>query len=220
MAHAELYTLSSDSWKLIHVDDEFQPLGNLPTSSFNPSIDGIFSWFEMDDNVDKVIFSFDMSKEAFTKTHLPDYGIPSKRVHGKLVSFNNSLSFIHDYPLGDTAKGFDVWVLGEYGVKESWTKYLTIGPLPGIEVPLGFSKTSELLFEDSQGELICCDPTTQIMKKLNVSGAKTTLKVCHYRESLVSVKRGHGTVEGTTYLQGFSFNFESFIQFELNANAV
>ncbi|KAL8139361.1 hypothetical protein V2J09_005382 [Rumex salicifolius] len=190
MAHAELYSLQSNSWKLVDVADEFQPLGNLPISAFNPSIDGVFSWFEMDDHVDKVIFSFDMSKAVFMKTHLPDYGIPSKRVHGKLVSFKNSLAFIHDYSLGETAKGFDVWILGEYGSMSSWTKYLTIGPVAEVKVPLGFLKSGELLFEDIHGELICYDSTTEAMKKLNVGGAKNSLSIFHYRESLVSVKTG------------------------------
>lgn len=216
MAHAELYSQKSNTWKMIQVEDEFQPLGNLPISAFNPSIDGVFSWFEMDENVDKVIFSFDMGKEVFTKTHLPDYGIPSKRVHGKLVSFKNSLAFIHDYSLGETAKGFDVWVLGEYGVRESWTKYLTIGPLNGVQVPLGFSKSGELLFEDSHGQLISCDPNTEAMNKINVGGAKNTLSVFHYRESLVSVKLGQESAGGTQNLQSFRFNFEPFVQFELN----
>ncbi|CAO2815289.1 unnamed protein product [Amaranthus hypochondriacus] len=186
IAHAELYTLRNNNWKQVEVGEEFQPTGNLPYSSSNPSVDGVFSWFEIDNRVEKVIFSFDMKNEVFMKTRLPDYdGIPSKRVHGCLASLKSSLAFIHDYPLGGISKCFDVWILGEYGVRESWMKQLTIGPVWGVTSPLGFWKNGELLFEDGQGKLFSYDPITQDMNDLQARGISYILQVLPYKESLV-----------------------------------
>lgn len=189
VAHAEVYTLSTNKWKEIDVGEEFQPTGNLPYSSSKPSIDGIFSWFEVDNHVEKVIFSFNMKNEVFKKTKLPDYnGIPSKRVHGSLTSLKNNLVFIHDYPLGGISKCFDVWVLGEYGVRESWMKQLTIGPVLGVTAPLGFWKNGELILEDGQGKLVSYDHITGDMKDLQARGVVYILQVLPYKETLVSLK--------------------------------
>ncbi|KAL2926252.1 hypothetical protein RDABS01_007057 [Bienertia sinuspersici] len=191
IAHAELYTLNSNTWKEINVGEEFQPTGNLPYSSSYPSINGVFSWFEIDNHVEKVIFSFDMKIEVFIKTRLPDYnGIPSKRVHGCLASLKDSLAFIHDYPLGGISKCFDVWVLGEYGVRESWMKQLIIGPLEGVTAPLGFWKNGELILEvdDDRKKLASYDPITDDMKDVEARGIVYILQVIPYKESLICLK--------------------------------
>ncbi|XP_021731878.1 F-box protein At3g07870-like [Chenopodium quinoa] len=189
IAHAELYTLSTNKWKEVDVGEEFQPTGNLPCSSSNPSVDGISSWFEIDNHVEKVIFSFNMKNEVFTKTQLPQYnGIPSKRVHGCLASLKNSLAFIHDFPLGGVSKSFDVWVLGEYGVRKSWMKQLTIGPVLGVAAPLGFWKNGELLLEHAERNLVSYNPVTQDMKDLQARGFVYILQVLPYKESLVCLQ--------------------------------
>lgn len=193
IAHAELYTLSTNKWKKVNVGEEFQPTGNLPYSSSNPSVDGIFSWFDIDNYVEKVIFSFDMKNEVFTKTQLPDYnGIPSKSVHGSLTSLKNSLVFIHDYLLGGLNTSFDVWVLGEYGIRESWMKQLTIGPMLGVTTPLGFWNNGELLLEDDQKKLVSYDSITQDMKDIQAQGVVHILQVIPLKESLVCFKETKG----------------------------
>ena len=44
-----------------------------------------------------------------------------------------------------TEKYFDIWVMREYGVVDSWTKQLVVGPLLRIHRPLPFAKNGELL---------------------------------------------------------------------------
>ena len=44
-----------------------------------------------------------------------------------------------------TEKYFDIWVMREYGVEDSWTKQLVVGPLLRIHRPLPFAKNGELL---------------------------------------------------------------------------
>lgn len=196
IAHAEVYSLKTNQWREVDVGEEFQPTGNLPLSPCNPYIDGVFSWFDIDNHVEKVIFSFDMKDEVFMKTQLPDYdGIPSKMVHGCLASLRNSLAFIHDYPLGGISKSFDVWVLGEYGVRESWTKQLSVGPILGVRAPLAFWRSGELLFEDARGKLLSYDPITQDMKEVRARAVENIMQVVPYKESLVCLHRGDGESE-------------------------
>ena len=60
--------------------------------------------------------------------------------------FNDCLAFIV-YKDGHilTEKYFDIWVMREYGVEDSWTKQLVVGPLLRIYKPLPFAKNGELL---------------------------------------------------------------------------
>ena len=44
-----------------------------------------------------------------------------------------------------TEKYFDIWVMHEYGVEDSWTKQLVVGPLLRIHRPLPLAKNGELL---------------------------------------------------------------------------
>ena len=43
--------------------------------------------------------------------------------------------------------GFDIWVLLEFGVKESWTKLITIDPLLDLKRPLLFWKNGRFLWK-------------------------------------------------------------------------
>ena len=44
-----------------------------------------------------------------------------------------------------TEKHLYIWVMRKYGVEDSWTKKLVVGPLLRIYRPLPFSKNGELL---------------------------------------------------------------------------
>jgi len=89
--------------------------------------------------------------------------------------------------------GFDVWLLNEYGVKESWAKLFTLGPFTGIRKPLGFWKNEIVLFlESSDGRLVVYDSSTKQMSGLQIDGEPLSLQVIPYVETLVSVKGGNG----------------------------
>ncbi|KAB1202164.1 hypothetical protein CJ030_MR8G020242 [Morella rubra] len=56
---------------------------------------------------------------------------------------------------GEEPFDMDIWLLLAYGVKESWTKLFTVGPLTGITLPLGFWKNDPMFFGKSNGERAC-----------------------------------------------------------------
>jgi hypothetical protein len=67
-----------------------------------------------------------------------------------------------------TKKIFDIWVMREYGVKESWTKQFVIGPLSGIQFPLGFTMNDELLMVARDGQLVSYNSNAQEINSLQV----------------------------------------------------
>ena len=86
-----------------------------------------------------------------------------------------------------TEKIFDIWVMCEYGVKESWTKQFVIGPLSRIQFPLGFTMNDELLMVARNGQLVLYNSNAQEIKSLHVRATQAIV----YKESLVSVMGGN-----------------------------
>ncbi|GLT81371.1 hypothetical protein SLA2020_527600 [Shorea laevis] len=83
---------------------------------------------------------------------------------------------------------FDIWLLLEVGVKDSWTKLSTIGPLTEIKELLGFWKNETMLLEKCDGQLVLYDPSTKEMTNLQIHEDRYLLQLVTYTETLVSVK--------------------------------
>ncbi|CAL2242363.1 unnamed protein product [Prunus armeniaca] len=78
----------------------------------------------------------------------------------------------------------DIWVMKEYGRKESWTRLITLGPQgPERFLPTGpicFRKSGEVLLLVTSGtdkswkELILLDLVSKQLKKLGISGYQSS----------------------------------------------
>ena len=85
---------------------------------------------------------------------------------------------------------------GELGVKNSWTKLLTIGPI-SVHTPIGVGSNGEFFFSKDviisndvlKGEIIAWHhPSTKETKTILVEGH--SVEVAMYAESLVSLSGG------------------------------
>uniref|UniRef100_A0A7N2KZJ9 F-box associated beta-propeller type 1 domain-containing protein n=1 Tax=Quercus lobata TaxID=97700 RepID=A0A7N2KZJ9_QUELO len=109
----EVYTLSTDSWRQIDTVLDASILSDPCKSEIY--LNGAYHWLAYRSKQSwphgdtELIISFDMSDEIFQII-----GCQKETV---------------------TAKNFDIWMMYEYGVKESWIKQFVIGPLVGIERP-------------------------------------------------------------------------------------
>ncbi|XP_023890190.2 uncharacterized protein LOC112002263 [Quercus suber] len=103
---------------------------------------------------------------------------------------NDCLAFIvYNDESTMTEKYFDIWVMREYVVEDSWTKQLVVGPLLGIKEPLGFAKNGELLLRGGDEAIILYNIDSQEMKNLQCGGFPSTAMI--YVESLVSFPSGN-----------------------------
>ena len=73
--------------------------------------------------------------------------------------------------------GFDIWFLLEFGVKESWTKLITIDPSLDLKRPLLFWKSGQIFMENTKGQLALYDPFTQATKNVQLDGYKGSVRV-------------------------------------------
>ncbi|KAK3012401.1 hypothetical protein RJ639_007071 [Escallonia herrerae] len=177
---AEIYDLSTDSWR--GIDPVVPYICYFPCSQL--LFNGAFHWWAYDHG-DEWILSFHISTEVFQEIQLPDVcAFPDGNERAFLV-LNESIALI----LFDSSEqtSFDIWLMIEYGVAESWTKYITIGPLVHVERPVLFWKY-KLLLEKANGQLVSYDLKSQRLKEFQLYGAQESFRALVYSESLVPIK--------------------------------
>ncbi|XP_058744983.1 F-box protein CPR1-like [Vicia villosa] len=190
----EIYSLKSNSWKKLDVD---MPIRYQNTFGVEVYMDGVCHWWTESESetCDEVyLVSFDLSNEVFVKTSIPsnmddagiDIGNDTRIVYRFLMVLKGSICWISNYK--EEAPTFHISVLGEVGVKESWTKLFTVGPLSCIDYPIGIGKKGDIFFNRSDDELVWFDLNTQSFEELGVKGDHTS-KIVLYKESLLPFAR-------------------------------
>ncbi|XP_027180860.1 F-box/kelch-repeat protein At3g06240-like [Coffea eugenioides] len=200
---AEIYNLSTNSWRNLDAD---LPKIEHPHPCFPALIHGSYHWCAASTksrlSVSRMILSFNICTEAFGQMEFPCYIADDTRP--SLVVLDDSLAFIsfkNPYPqrLPSIYEQFiDIWVMVEYGIKESWMKKFSLGPLVGmngplIHQPLCSWNNDKLLLQSEDGYLISCSLKnhSQETRKFDICGQRDTLKVIIYQESLVSLSKRH-----------------------------
>ena len=165
---AEVYTLSTDSWRQVEI----------PIQSLNePGLNGCFSYrfsstclffhgalHSIAESADlKFILAFDVNDEIFREIMLPQNyldGVATCYFYEHLTVFKGSLAFFaysRAIEEGDDEYQISVlWVMREYCVVESWTKIN--GPMSWVKSFYGCTNNGELLIETPDDLLVSFDP--------------------------------------------------------------
>ncbi|KAE8698077.1 hypothetical protein F3Y22_tig00110602pilonHSYRG00089 [Hibiscus syriacus] len=137
-----VYSLRTNSWRRIQ-DFHF----GVPCNEAAKHVDGNLNWivFHGQEGFSCTIVSLDLAQETYKEVPQPCYGDgASERTLGVL---DGCLCVLCNYGRLYAV----VWVMKEYGKRESWTKLITIPylPYPGAEfysAPLFVSETGVILF--------------------------------------------------------------------------
>ncbi|KAK2972777.1 hypothetical protein RJ640_027872 [Escallonia rubra] len=180
----EIYNLSTNSWREIDAVVPFVWFFPCSELLFN----GHFHWWADDeDHGGESMLSFHINTKVFQQIRLPDVcAFPDGNERAFLV-LNDSIALLLFNPSYQTS--FDVWLMTEYGVTESWTKLFTIGPLVQVKRPVLFWKHG-LLMEKANGQLVWCNLKSQRLKEFQVYRAQESSRAVAYSESLVSISQG------------------------------
>lgn len=128
------------------------------------------------------IVSFDLSNERYGEVEQPDYG---KGISWTLEVLGGCLSLFSYHRMSHV----DIWVMKEYGVRDSWTKMVLVCEFNDPEynifcTPLFVSKDGEILLQFGE-VMVCYNPDNKLLTypKITNSGALQGANV--YVESLV-----------------------------------
>jgi len=146
----EIYNLRSNSRRKLDLD---LPRAHHVWVGVYVYMNGVCHWYQDEFEHKGYLVSFALSNEVFCTTPLPLYmnnSFDSVFLLRYLMVLNDHIALISNYVEMTT---FHISILGELGVKESWTKLFVIGPLPCIEHPIGDGKNGDLFFKRKDGEL-------------------------------------------------------------------
>ncbi|KAH0987555.1 hypothetical protein GBA52_014732 [Prunus armeniaca] len=195
---AEVYSLATGTWRSLGC---VSPACGTDGAASTAFVNGILHWPVVSDGDGcYFILTFDLGKEVFGKIPMPkiirwnpkwglQLSVSENRKSVALFMRDNSCKdFMMDNRCEDSV--LDIWVMKEYGRKESWTKLITLGPQgPERLLPraLCFSKSGEvllLLTKEGRRELVSLDLVSKQFKNLGISGYKYCT-VDFYKESLL-----------------------------------
>ncbi|XP_059440625.1 F-box/kelch-repeat protein At3g23880-like [Corylus avellana] len=183
----KVYSLRTGTWRLLDLRVPFEqtpnlePFPNFPTTA----ADGIFFWWAVADRssynhkYNEKIVAFDFNHELFRTTPLPDGADSTYYSCFDFTVLNGSLT-IMGFPFemmrrSRSSCGLVIWVLFEFGVKESWTKLINLRlSIENPGRPLGLWKNRELIIQNAKGQLILYNLLTHTKKEV-VSTHRNTL---------------------------------------------
>ncbi|KAF5458517.1 hypothetical protein F2P56_022540 [Juglans regia] len=164
----EVYSLSGGSWRNLVVDIEVPDLREHDPAYTN----SVCFWLALNCTGGEKVIAFDVCDEAFRTTALPDASlVESYRENWRTLKVLKESVALLVFPCEDGGEEsfLDIWVLLEFGVKESWIRLVRIVPICCNAWPLGFWKKGELLME-IEGELVLYDPFAQSVRNLQLDG--------------------------------------------------
>ncbi|CAK8538730.1 unnamed protein product [Lathyrus sativus] len=196
----ELYSLKNNSWKTLDISIAKHHYYTL-ARSIGVYVKGVSHWWGRSYyqfEVEECLVSFDFSNEVLFTTPAPSYLDVSPRpccvehvekyehVEKHLVLFNESIALISTYIKTST---FHISILGELGVRESWTKLYVINNLSFIQYPIGVGiKNNIVFFKKTDGKLACIDLDTKMIEQdLGVNPWDFGCQIGKYKKSSLHI---------------------------------
>lgn len=139
------------------------------------------------------VVSLDLATEEHKELDLPGVECPEfvDRIRGfeiELGSLGGCLSVVYNY----CEVRSDIWVMNEYGVKDSWTKKFSLthdvlGRHCRTVRPFCYvNGENEILFQQYKSDLFVYDVRKKSIRNFRMHGAPISFKVCVCTQSLVS----------------------------------
>ncbi|XP_026377741.1 F-box/kelch-repeat protein At3g06240-like [Papaver somniferum] len=189
------YGLGSDSWRNIQTIPYSFDFGSTKCSGF--LFNGALHWLGTgEETSSEVVVSFDISSERTMDVPLPEMHVPQPEGIALLKTvgvLGDCLCLTCVFP----GLRIDIWVLQNYGARDSWTKQFTINPDVSERVrnlfwwncwkPISVFQNGEILMDMQQEySLVLCHPENGRVRKLQVPNISGLCITEIFEESLVS----------------------------------
>ncbi|KAJ0758798.1 putative F-box domain-containing protein [Helianthus annuus] len=181
-----VYSLSRNSWE--KKEGMSAPYYLNRGWSSNVFVNGFVNWLafkEGDWGASRVIMAFDLDDERFEVFDLPRDIVPNYD-QVSISSYGEeclSLSLCAHY-LGINGETWDVWVMGDYGLVDSWKKAFVVSQPMYSVPPLLMKNDHEVLIVLHDGKLMLFDAIKNEMQDLETQGLPSTFRAITYTASL------------------------------------
>ncbi|XP_073120262.1 F-box/kelch-repeat protein At3g06240-like [Henckelia pumila] len=178
----DLYNSASDSWKQIH-GEKMPDLSYLP--GYELFYNGAIQWAIISPGSSPCILCFDLSRESFRGLEFPDSFCSFER-DLRLMELDEKLAVVrYQYQMMiEPWCKTEIWVMKQYGVKESWTKQFVMDPHRDI-CPILFLRNELLSVESDDGQPSALHENQ--FKGFQFYGDVLAVTSVFYEESLISL---------------------------------
>ncbi|THG03641.1 hypothetical protein TEA_014491 [Camellia sinensis var. sinensis] len=187
-SEVRVYSLKSNSWRRIQ-DFPYYLWHSFQHGVF---VGGALHWVVSrnyeSDSVNFLVAAFDLTNEEYRLVPQPEFS--DEGFYICVGELDGCLCIFCNY---DQVR-FDVWVMKDYGVKESWSKLFSIAKPQGIRLfdsvtPVAYSKSGgEVLLVQDNDNLIWFDLEHKTVKNINIHGLPKLFVTNMCVESLVPLK--------------------------------
>ncbi|KAH7834456.1 hypothetical protein Vadar_016191 [Vaccinium darrowii] len=193
----EVYSLDVGTWKASSGAADSFPLGFRLVHTGWPSacLEGAIhftAWHRRNWSA-RLICSFDLGDEVFKTMSLPN-GLSNGEI--RTTVFRGLLSLLCHGDSDQSNKFCTVWIMKEYGVVDSWYKYVKVDLTGGLVRVIGIRNNGHILLDgdkpgpcDWDWELSSYDPWIKEIKKLGIDGFIGRFHVDTYEENLILLNK-------------------------------
>jgi hypothetical protein len=140
-------------------------------------LNGVCHWLGVSDNGTTFVVSFNLTNDVFFTTPIDWHHRSSSR----LVVLNGFIAMITRYY---ATKSYTVSILGEIGVKESWTRLFDIGPLSYVNGVIAAGKKGNIFLSKENCKIACFDLTTEVIEEIGFKGENHIRQIVRYKKNL------------------------------------
>lgn len=189
----KVYSLKSNSWQRIK---DF-PYYLSYKHANGMLVNGALHWVvtpQFDSEDVKLIASFNLETEEYQLVPQPEYS--EKNFHMNVGELGGSLCVLCNYYLSY----IDIWVMNDYGVKNSWVKLISVAQPYDIRSfeylkPIAYSKSGDqVLLEQEGAKLLWYDLKSKTVKNIRIPGMANFSEAYVFVGSLVKLTGGRTDV--------------------------
>ncbi|MCE3215927.1 hypothetical protein HAX54_004122 [Datura stramonium] len=217
---AEVFSLNTKVWKTVELSPNFFYKRHDTFSGV--VVNECLHWKTIKSNIYEekiVILSFHMGEETFQEIEYPKFHdegrIDRSTCIGEFKSKLGLFTFCPvEYWFGPGEQPCQLWVMEEYGDKNSWTCHATIVLGILIHRPLSFTRNGEIVMQDRSGNTFCYDLTSNQLLDLNIQDEEHDMNIVDFTDSLVLVDLNDEPMGGEGAFPAGGHDFDEYMLME------
>ncbi|KAL4607803.1 hypothetical protein ACB092_09G201100 [Castanea dentata] len=152
----DVYSLSTGEWRMFSASASLPPICAIISSGPPAFANGALHWIAFAYDNKRFVLVFDLGDEVFRQIQLPELPSYSVMTVWRVSVYGNSIAGFQFDAESGLRNIWDFWVMKEYGVASSWTKFSYQCPKLGMydPLPLGYWRNGEVILLNYGGGML------------------------------------------------------------------